>query len=170
MNDLKLSLALIALTACTSGNHTPEVSITPELQPYVTQFQQDAIDTIGTDIQIDDLRMVMQESASSTEPYAIGMCTQFEGESPLIQISPSWWSHNLDTIQRKLLVYHELGHCVLQRMHNVNVISIMMDGKIIVRPVSIMYPIMGYMDDEYFNTFKGFILEEYFDSRRADGE
>jgi len=52
-----------------------------------------------------------------------------------IKVSRSRWK-NLDSLTRKLLLYHEWGHCTLRREH----VSELFNNGIITCPDSIMYP------------------------------
>ena len=49
---------------------------------------------------------------------------------PYIEINTNYWNHASDT-QKEILMFHELGHCILKRQHRNDTANSM--------PVSIMY-------------------------------
>lgn len=85
-----------------------KASVDPELQPYLDSFQSDTNVQIATPVTLKfgDIR----ESAED------GLCENGLG-IPVITIDKTAWAQADDT-NRKLLVYHELGHCVLGRSHD----------------------------------------------------
>lgn len=78
----------------------------------------------------------------------LGQCTM---STNIIEIDYTAWP-NLSSIEKKLLLYHEMGHCLLGREHN-NVVT----NK---RPVSIMNAYL--LSEVYFNTNPKGYLQELF--------
>lgn len=58
-----------------------------------------------------------------------------------IAVLKPWWFQDTDPSERELVMFHELGHCVLDRDHDETLIR----GK----PKSIMYPYMNPVFPEY---------------------
>jgi hypothetical protein len=61
-----------------------------------------------------------------------GLCTLSDASSPTVSIDPTYWSVASDA-QKENLVFHELGHCLLSRVH---VTTLNADGT----PASMMFP------------------------------
>lgn len=64
----------------------------------------------------------------------VGVCEYYSDGSKKVHMNEDWWP-TASTLSKKILVYHELGHCAFNRNHNTNIFS---GG----RPYSIMYPIL----------------------------
>lgn len=128
-------LALLLLIACASKNLSPNVInrkgilFDSELLPYVEEFERRCNCEVEVTTRFEPL----------TSPIA-GVCT---GHSELlpdifksIGINKEWWitaSH----WEKENLIFHELGHCVLNMDHDEEMIR---DSFLGGRPKSIMYP------------------------------
>lgn len=134
MKALNTILALTVLSAC---GHAHKVEIDPVLKPYVDDFIALSGAYRASPVELDDL---VVEFGTPTKPTAIGECRTGPWKSPTVVIDPTWWNEEpmlkYYPEMRALTVYHELGHCLLQRGHREDVIS---DGQY-VHPLSIMYP------------------------------
>ncbi len=150
--------------ACAPPPHPPIVSIDSEFLPYVTQFHSDAIGTTGKEFKIEDL--VMEFNNDIINLNENGRCTTAYNTTPLIYISKQWWDASTDEIAKQTLVYHELGHCILGRLHNkTQVIVTINDGFGGISPFIVYESIMNpYSDipDLYFQQYRESILKEYF--------
>ena len=115
----------------TTNKHHPfafvpaEYDVDPAFQKYVNQFTVDAIRHNVTldmsDLVIKFFKIEQKEKGLTT----LGRCWVYSHNTPTIEIHPKFW-HNMDDMKRKMLIYHELGHCKLKRRHTPNnVISIM---------------------------------------------
>lgn len=91
----------------------------------------------GLPIDMSDFNVIMAERLPSN---VVGLCVPYEH---IVLVSAQYWSV-ADKIHREALVWHELGHCMLNRMH----VSDMKDG----HAVSLMYPSINSVDDEKFYT------------------
>lgn len=47
---------------------------------------------------------------------AIGTCLTYEDGTHLINVDRSYWAVSSD-LEKEFLIYHELGHCLLERSH-----------------------------------------------------
>jgi hypothetical protein len=99
------------LPAC-KGKKKDVLYIEPELQPFVSQFVQDAM-KLGAHVEITNLSAQLSDRL---EDPAVGECVR-NGSNPMIRISRSFWQTASDA-NKQLEVYHELGHCVLNREHD----------------------------------------------------
>lgn len=96
----------VALTfACT--NATPD-RIDPEFVPYVNLFFEEA-QSRGLNISRDDYSF----SIEFGDGFLSGACDLNRNE---ITISRSHWS-GLTELTKQNLVFHEMGHCILDRLH-----------------------------------------------------
>lgn len=153
-NLLLILMSASFLTAC--GIQTKEhkkLNVDPELQPYVTQFQ------MKSGIQIDDLEVVFRPlginentlgycQQSSRTVYTNGGLTRNEYNTPLIVINSDRWNYDFanSPSDRELLMFHELGHCILKRGHSNNY------------QTSIMYPYhLG--GQRYTNRYTSYLAE-----------
>ena len=108
-------------------------------QPYTESFY-DHIKDIRIDIPINFLPL---------KAGIGGQCvTYYTGEKEIF-ISMAMWPE-LGEIQRMLLIWHEMGHCHLNRAHDYGIV----DG----RPASIMYPYV--LDDELFLDNEDYYIRE----------
>jgi hypothetical protein len=86
----------------------------PELNHYFNRFEE-----------VFDLKVhhVSGLYADNFDKYdvskaTVGLCIKY-GLSPLpneVRVLKSWWDDSSD-LEKELLVYHELGHCVINRKH-----------------------------------------------------
>lgn len=102
---------------------------------YVDEFVNNGkkygryLDTSRLKIQFGDL--------NSYGPTVIGLCQLYLNSNPVITIRPEWFN-SVNQIQQMLVLFHELGHCVLYRDHRLDLDFDPRLGAII--PSSIMYP------------------------------
>lgn len=90
-------------------------TIDPELLTYFERFESEAnarniiidFDKLGISGQIVSIR-------GST---IVGQCVTNDDGPDRILIEQDYWK-NLSDLQREFLVFHELGHCALGRIHN----------------------------------------------------
>lgn len=102
----------ILIVSCNSLE--TEVTIDPALQPYVDQFLIEAQNR-GVNIDLQENGLIMQfEEDVSTADYS-GICRYRIGTNE-VGIDKEVWGR-LDEVERDRLIYHELGHCVLDRGH-----------------------------------------------------
>jgi len=108
------------------------------VSPYIRSFDSYYYRFKGGTLPINNLKITMVKSLSNSQ--AIGTCHSISKE---IKILESYWTRASDS-QKKLLVYHELAHCYLNRPHK----SQLVNGI----PVSIMYP--SNIHREHFKAFE----------------
>lgn len=86
------------------------MSIAPEAKQYVSRFVTTGA-SLGRHIVIDDLIVEFK----AITPKWMGVC--YYGQTPRIVLNTYYWQW-LNDLDREQLVFHELGHCVLNRDHN----------------------------------------------------
>lgn len=106
--SIALVFTVFALSACSKFEVKNRGTVDPDFQPFVDKFidmfKIDTIDVIYVDIYYN------QQSGN-----VIGVC-KIKGEEKDIEIDPEWWSKAND-LNREILMFHELGHCVLSQGH-----------------------------------------------------
>lgn len=128
--NIKIIFALFLLTiitfqACQKDNDS---AIDEELMPYFNKFKAEAaFRGFEVDYEAEGI------TASITKIYdnsIVGQCIHNTETPNRIAISKTYWSQ-IDTGRREFLIFHELGHCILDRPHldskdaNGNCVSIM---------------------------------------------
>jgi len=78
---------------------------------YVEAFEKDAA-TLNRRLTINSIEIKFGELNDKT----LALCSLGVG-TPLITVSQRLWN-GLDETQRQLVIYHELGHCVLKKAHS----------------------------------------------------
>ncbi len=115
-NSLFLLIPLIfGIQACSDDNPTPGVryDVPPSIQPFVDDFIQEG-EKRGLDLNIDNLIVTFEGDLQNGS--AAGTCTFANGNNPphiRIDTNSANWSNN--AWSREILMYHELGHCILDR-------------------------------------------------------
>lgn len=113
-NILLLILSSFALFSCAKFGDT-SVIIDDDLIYYFESFEQEAaLRNVSLDLNELGISGMLLEIDDST---IIGQCSINNNGQKTVIIEPSSWSQ-LTELQKEFLVFHELGHCALQRTHN----------------------------------------------------
>lgn len=116
--------AAAALTACGDYRfvHKPHYEVDPILQPYITLFEQKAFEQ-QVNIEIRDLRAYfVSDLGEDEDSVTLALCRKYEtddGEvlgSPEIEVDENEF-RELEDSEKEALMFHELGHCILNRDH-----------------------------------------------------
>ena len=109
------SLLLFGALGCVKDELTTEqLYIDAALQSYFDNFQEEAA-LRGITV---DYQAAQVEGILTYLPNAIaGQCVQTEGKPSQIRIDQTIWSRSSTSI-KEFLVFHELGHCILDRSHD----------------------------------------------------
>lgn len=104
-NIILSGLLLVVAIFLTYCKRKPD---TPEFEKYVTKFEQEFnVDTFNIPIHFKKL-----------DGAEVGMCYLFQFKYwRSIAISKEFWDDASDT-EKELLIYHELGHCVMELEHD----------------------------------------------------
>lgn len=138
-NRIMLGMLLMVLTGC---GQAPQQD--PAFLPIVAQFTQDAFNH-GIVLQVSSKMQFGDVVAMGLPEGTVGVCvrnTVDEFDLGTITIDPVHWKV-IPPLEQKMLVYHELGHCVLNRSHVMGVEQVQIYPGISVTeqlPLSIMYP------------------------------
>ncbi len=124
------------------------VSIDAAFQVYVNDFISEG-QVQGRAIVIDNLLVHFAQKLSGE---TIGECFLGDTINPTILIDSGSWANGSETY-RKVLMFHELSHCVLLRPH---IFTMNGPGGI---PTSLMYPTMYDDDNLYINNWAYYMKE-----------
>ncbi len=112
-----LLLVLASLSAC-KNDREPVYSVPVELENYIDAFEADAAAN-GTTLNIDDLILEYGSELVLDGTEAAGLCHYETDETgPRIELDTATLNWTLHDFSREALVYHELGHCILDRSHD----------------------------------------------------
>jgi hypothetical protein len=126
----------------------PNIGIGPEFAPFVAQFEADYGASIGN----------FPITFSAQTGNTIGVCKIWSDGYRIIEIDPTFWNNlNISDARRKSLIYHELGHCILNRGHDNAYISSPTYGSI---PKSIMN--MYLMEELSYANLQPYYIGELF--------
>lgn len=149
-----LVLSLLFLSACgpqlvpQSPDPRTIAGVDPTFQPYIDLYMQ----TKGSGLRY-DIPMAFAPQSGNT----IGVCTRWTSGYRQIAIDPIYWNASTTTwAQRVNLIFHELGHCDLNRDHIETKLS---SGW----PTSLMYP----MNYGFISTMQSYYFAELFNPAAA---
>jgi len=100
---MRYLILLVILSSC------GKLYIDPALQPYIDQFELAGNIPTGP--------LVAKFGVLTRVTGEEGECSTNFFSAPTITINPTFWAFASET-DRTLVVFHELGHCVLNRAHN----------------------------------------------------
>jgi len=162
----QIMLVIIAFVFIGCENHSPQLVIGKDFQPYVARFEQDAA-SVGKPTVINDL--IVQWGDLGAEPIdglgspeRLGLCHRESNKTPVITINSNPdsgmdWQAASD-IFKETLVYHELGHCVLGLSHDLDMWQTPTQGLII--SDSIMYP--GGPNLDFYIPYREHFIQQLF--------
>ena len=146
---LAAGLLLIGLNGCQTEEIKPAVEIDPQLAPYFERFESEALQR-GVDAQV--TAQVSGRLTTIEESGVAGRCEHYTNRPNAVLIDQSYWQ-KASELQKEYLVFHELGHCFLQRSHlddrhaNGRCISIMQSGQDACRMNYTSATRAGYLDE-----------------------
>jgi hypothetical protein len=88
------------------------LDVAPEFQEYVTRFEQVSAD-YGSPVTVSNLSIHFGKMQSRNEN---GACEIIGDKTPTITINEQVWDV-MDDLEREALMFHEMGHCVLNLNH-----------------------------------------------------
>lgn len=119
---LLIVAAALLLTAC-SGLRPDIYVVDSEFTHYIEQFKEDCSCEIDvSQIAFKSLEYVEKLKNPEYEDFytgTVGLCRKWNNGKREIFIDPSYW-YSVSYGYRITLMYHELGHCVLDQDHREN--------------------------------------------------
>lgn len=138
-----LILFFILNSSCSKQEEAPffELSLEPTFVLYVSRFIEYSnkfnigINTNNLIIRID---YSMTGPTVSGQQWILALCSKSGGYSEIL-VNPFFWNNkNYPDSDREELIFHELGHCVLNRIHDSRTVKSLDSPTQI--PISIMNP------------------------------
>ncbi len=109
---MKTLIVFLLLIGCSRPlPHPKHYSAPAELQPYITEFIEDSI-KYGKPQTVDNLVIVFDSMSTDIG----GTCTPNGRDTPVIRVNSVVWPRMPETY-RRIVLLHELGHCILHREH-----------------------------------------------------
>ncbi len=129
------ALLAVAGSACApiEKDHDPLLQVDAPFQTLVSAFEQVSA-AEGTPVVINDLIVGFGPTQSMNET---GVCEYADNETPRIIINERIWN-TLNDYDRQEVMFHELGHCVLKRIHQNG--EMMAYNNTVRIAASVMYP------------------------------
>lgn len=160
------TLFLLWLASCTPEEVDP-FSIPDEVLPYVQSFEEEAARR-GIALSIDELIVEYgTDLESSSGGEAIGQCYVPNNRNPIprIVLDTASYSWKQNEYSRELVIFHELGHCILDRLdHRDDKLS---NGNF----ASLMLTSSNNLYGPRLNTFKReYYIDELFDPSTPEPE
>lgn len=153
-NKISVSILITLASSACAPEHPSVLKkeyIDPSLIEYIEKFEQMYGGEVG------GIKIIFAEQESPV----IGMCKVWSNGSSKrkqIEVDPYYWNHEDTSEEEKIgLIYHELGHCFLDRPHTEDKFThVLPEYSVGVRvPSSLMYPY-----NFYSNRYKD--LESYY--------
>lgn len=118
--------------ACEKQSSSPSLTVDEAFQPYFEAFEAAGAERgLAIELGAEDIGAVF---SSELEAQMAGKCTKFSTGARIIYIDQQSWAGRSE-LQREFLIFHELGHCYLDRPHldeadaNGFCVSIMQSGE-----------------------------------------
>lgn len=123
LHKIVLASFIILLIISCSDDNFQNISIDSDFNAYVDAFIESGAQR-GKEIDFTDTGLTIQYGEVSED--AAAECSElgsgFEG-SHKIKISKVYWNQ-IDELEREVIIFHELGHCELGRIHDNQIFSI----------------------------------------------
>lgn len=104
---------MIVLAACETQESAPRVSIDDDLLPYFERFESEGL-ARGREAPVTNL--VSGRLTDLEDQNIAGRCEHYANSPNTILVDPQYWQ-TAGELEKEYLIFHELGHCYLQRSH-----------------------------------------------------
>ncbi len=149
-----IQISLLVFILCFNGCKD-DSELESELQFYLDQFEVEAnARGLTFENQINSTEIHLVEIITSG---VLGQCVRVDAEPNEIHIDRNFWLNEATDLQKEFIVFHELGHCILNRGHlndangQGECISIMYDGNSPQCMLNYNPAVKEEMVDELFN-------------------
>lgn len=130
---------------------TDPVTETGDLQALVQNFEQTYNVSVNYSVGFETASYMNGGNSSVT---VIGVCEIYSNGYQRVLINQDWWATSSATADaKKVLVFHELGHCQFRRAHDTRTYA---GG----RPYSIMYPMIDAIMPYYLAGYQNYYINE----------
>ncbi len=107
----------ICFTSCLDNEPAPiqiDHFIDNRLKPYFDKFKEEA-SARGFEFDFKELKVDGYIQGLSQSSVA-GQCQTYETGNSAVIVQPIYWD-NITELEKEFLIFHELGHCILDRAH-----------------------------------------------------
>lgn len=124
MKNLPFFIFISFLQSCSLNSFDQQVEyrVDPLLKPYVDLFYEEA-DKRGIELQRVNLYMKLDSRNKVVDPFRSG-ASFIQGSQKTVLIDTYSFETNTD-VQNEVLIFHELGHTLLNKSHDDSEIGIM---------------------------------------------
>lgn len=114
---IALLFTLLLNISCSTAT-TGRIGVDSSILPYVERFEAYLGHTI------DDLHIELVRLNKTNRGHIAGVCniSKYDTNKYFIEIDEDYWYFYGDT-KREMLIFHELGHCELNKQHNDVILS-----------------------------------------------
>lgn len=113
MKTMSYLILLLVLVGCGKGVNPNTGIRDAAFEVYFQNFETVSI-AQGRDTFGDDNITIQFGTLTGTEN---GQCTVTALAGRIVHVDKTWWDETPDTNYRESLIFHELGHCLLNRIH-----------------------------------------------------
>ena len=111
---LKYILLLFAAVVVFGCNSADDLETDPELEPYFDLFAEEALKYgISVDYEARRIEGLIQDIPNASIQ---GQCFRNEERPNKVVIDVNYWN-NATEAEKEFIIFHELGHCFLEREH-----------------------------------------------------
>ena len=107
-----VTLFIFSLAACQTEEAKPSVEINDELLPYFERFESEATSR-GIEAPVTTL---VSGKLTDIDGDVVGQCEHYTNSPNTVLIDQQYWQNATD-LEKEYLLFHELGHCYLERSH-----------------------------------------------------
>lgn len=149
MRIILILITILNVVAC-ANSHSDTLSIESEFNPYVARFVSLSQKTRNP-VTISDLSVVFSDKLDT---YILGQCLRQTNRTPIIMINSKLWP-TLSQPSKEMLIFHELGHCRLNRDHDDSLV-ISQDQYSVHKSIMSTYALEGFF---YARNYESLITE-----------
>lgn len=115
---VNIALVLIYILGCApiKQPHSETYQVDSELEFWVSEFETASVQH-GRPIEVRDLIATLEPDSTFDKPNQLAFCRLSSNSTPQIRVRASTWSQFSEWDKRQLM-FHELGHCILRLGHN----------------------------------------------------
>jgi len=159
-NSLALAVLLLVASGCGRGLAAPMISH-GVFESYFQSFEAASIRQGRATYGDASIEISFGACPPSALGDAAGTAWYGNFQTPRITIDQAYWNAASEATRTEL-IWHELGHALLRRMHTLATMSIGYDGEILAVPASLMNPYITPQEDWIFTAFQAKYETELF--------
>lgn len=117
---MKKILSICVVLTLLSCSKEYGYGIDPEIEPYFTMFEQEAAERgIFVDLELEGIGATIDFIRDNS---TVGQCQTSDEGNRRVFVDKSFW-YDYDEYGKQFIIFHELGHCYLNRAHDNSVLA-----------------------------------------------